>query len=460
LRLQMTSSLILGLVLCGNTSLVHAQGKKPTMKAKKGAADEAPLQFSFGEKGIPTYFKVIETSADGAIQVAAAEAIPGVESGSVQLPLKAGTYLGGVQSDFAAQLKGSLLVRLQASGKGDEGKAELRVGKQVVAKIETGNLLLLFPTADIKPADLKRAPESAVFVEGEVPGAPDSGSVAKLVKTASHLEQLAVALHNFHDQYKNFPPVMLVGPDGKPWHSWRVLLLPFLDQYKLYDQYIWTEPWDGPNNKNLIEKMPAVFGNPSFGDNDDRFTHVVAITGDGMAFAAEGGQFDGKKVNLVTAKGRTRSDFADGLSNTLILGPADPARQIPWTKPEDIEIKSNFSGLGQKDGFPLSYRDGKSAAGVFMRGDGSPVAILEGIDKDRFRSLLTISGREKVDWDAIPCVTIPEHNPYLSDLEPALRIDRNDDGSFAARIVMAPAARRSPLAPPKPGSAPRKPRPG
>ncbi|HEY2253459.1 MAG TPA: DUF1559 domain-containing protein, partial [Planctomycetaceae bacterium] len=235
-----------------------------------------------------------------------------------------------------------------------------------------------------------------------------------------------------------------------------VLLLPFLDQSQLQKQYKWTEPWDGPNNKNLIAKMPAVFGDPSYGDNGDHFTHVVAITGESMAFGADGGRCDGKELNLVTAKGRKRSDFTDGLSNTLVFGPAHPERQIPWTKPEDIVIDGKFAGLGKNDGFPWSYKDGASAAAVFMRGDGMPKAVREGIDNRRFRSLLTISGGETVDWDAIPCVTIPEHNPYLSDLTPAVQIEKNNDGTFTARLVLEPAARPAvPVS--KPGAMPGKP---
>jgi hypothetical protein len=450
----LTLSLILAL-FCGNSSLMAQNRKSPP--GKKAGSGETSLRFPLSTPSIPAYFKIIETSADGVIQIAASEQIPGTQSGMQELPLKPGVYLGAVQEKFDPNLKEAMLVRLQVTAIGKDGETELRVGKATVTKIATGSLLILFPTAGSKLADLKRVPESAVFIEGEVPGTTGGDNAAKLVKSASHLEQIGVGLHSFHDQYDNFPPAVLVGPDGKPWHSWRVLLLPFLDQRLLYNQYKWTEPWDGPNNKTLIEKMPAVFSDPVFGSNADHFTHFVAITGDGMAFTAEGAACDGKEANLVLAKGRSRRDFKDGLSNTLVLGQAGPERAIPWTKPEDIRIDDKFAGLGKADGFPLSYKAGASEASVFYRADGTPKAILGEIDTDRLHSLLTISGGEKIDWNSIPSVTIPEHNPFAPELGPVLRIERNDDKSFTARLVLEPVE-RPPVGPvKKPGSLPPKP---
>ena len=76
-------------------------------------------------------------------------------------------------------------------------------------------------------------------------------------------KQIALALHNYHDQHNSFPPAFSQGKDGKPLLSWRVLILPFLDQQQaLYDQFHLDEAWDSPHNRTLIAKMPAVLSLP------------------------------------------------------------------------------------------------------------------------------------------------------------------------------------------------------
>ena len=60
-----------------------------------------------------------------------------------------------------------------------------------------------------------------------------------------------MAVANYHETFGSFPPAFVNGPDGTPWHSWRVLILPYLQQQKLYESYNFAEPWNGPNNRTL-----------------------------------------------------------------------------------------------------------------------------------------------------------------------------------------------------------------
>ena len=55
-------------------------------------------------------------------------------------------------------------------------------------------------------------------------------------------------MHNFHAITNHFPPAVIFGPDGKPWHSWRVLILPYLEENELYNAYDFSQPWDSPRN--------------------------------------------------------------------------------------------------------------------------------------------------------------------------------------------------------------------
>ncbi|KKL58567.1 hypothetical protein LCGC14_2224090, partial [marine sediment metagenome] len=73
------------------------------------------------------------------------------------------------------------------------------------------------------------------------------------------LAQMQVALHNYHYEHGHFPPAYLTDDEGTPIHSWRVLILPYMEEDELYDAYSFDEPWNGPNNIRLANRMPAGF---------------------------------------------------------------------------------------------------------------------------------------------------------------------------------------------------------
>jgi Protein of unknown function (DUF1559) len=67
--------------------------------------------------------------------------------------------------------------------------------------------------------------------------------------------QMQFALTRYHETHGHFPPAFIVGPDGKPWHSWRVLILPYMEHSSVYEKYRFDEPWNGPNNRLLEDKI-------------------------------------------------------------------------------------------------------------------------------------------------------------------------------------------------------------
>src|SRR6476620_4852071 len=97
-----------------------------------------------------------------------------------------------------------------------------------------------------------------VFVAGP---AVDMGSreAARRMQCSNNLHNIAIALQNYHDDHGSFPPAYIAAADGKPMHSWRVLLLPYLDREDLYAKYRFDEPWDGPNNSQLHGQALKVF---------------------------------------------------------------------------------------------------------------------------------------------------------------------------------------------------------
>jgi hypothetical protein len=84
-------------------------------------------------------------------------------------------------------------------------------------------------------------------------------STALAERSKNGLRQLALAIHNFHDVHKQFPSAALQDTAGKPLLSWRVAVLPYLEQPSLYQEFHLNEPWDSEHNKQLIAKMPEVF---------------------------------------------------------------------------------------------------------------------------------------------------------------------------------------------------------
>ncbi len=188
-----------------------------------------------------------------------------------------------------------------------------------------------------------------------------------------NLKSFGLAMHNYHQEYGSFPPAFVLGPDGRKWHSWRVLLLPFLGERKLYEEYRFDEPWDGPNNRKLLEKMPQIFACPSRPREANSatllaigllactdgpgpsvkngFTSYAAVFGPDCAF---------RGTQTVTIK-----EITDGTSNTLLIGECTRTK-IPWTKPDDVYIELHPE-LGDKDGFSGPHEGGIH----FLMADGA-----------------------------------------------------------------------------------------
>lgn len=98
------------------------------------------------------------------------------------------------------------------------------------------------------------------------------------------LKDIALALHKYHQTYKHLPLATVYGPDGRPWHSWRVLLLPFLGQGNLYQEYDHSVPWDDPKNEPILKKMPQVYRDPLSDEAEETRTRYLLISGPGTAF--------------------------------------------------------------------------------------------------------------------------------------------------------------------------------
>ena len=203
---------------------------------------------------------------------------------------------------------------------------------------------------------------------------------------------------------------MIFGPDGKPWHSWRVLILPYLEHADVYNAYDFSQPWDSPNNKAIIDKMPAVYRDRIYGDTKESTSHYAALVGPGAAFRPEGAKQSNPKQPPIGTGGLGIQNITDGTSNTVMISSVEPARKIPWTKPEDIDVGPAFKGVGRPGGIAAPYTfhgPGGGKAAPFLFCDGTVRVIAKTMHPRTLEALMTCSGGEVISVDSIRSEPIP-----------------------------------------------------
>lgn len=141
-----------------------------------------------------------------------------------------------------------------------------------------------------------------------------------------NLKILSMALHNYHEVHGALPPAYVADENGKPMHSWRVLLLPFIEQQELYDRYNFDEPWDGPNNRKLWAEMPSCYAWPVADFDEPWLTPYQLAVGPGTPFEP------GQRISF--------GDITDGTSNTILVFEV-PSEPVNWMKPRDISYDPN-----------------------------------------------------------------------------------------------------------------------
>jgi hypothetical protein len=205
--------------------------------------------------------------------------------------------------------------------------------------------------------------------------------VAKRVRlrrlSANNLKQIMLAVHAFHDTYKRLPPAALCDPQtGKPVLSWRVALLPYLEQANLYQQFKLNEPWDGPNNRKLLERIPPVYAPVGVKAEKPYLTFYRAfVPGKGTGATAWSTQVT-RQPPFGAFGGRIPATIPDGTSNTI--GVVEAGEAVPWTRPEPLVYneKGPLPKLGGhfKDGFLVGMMDG-SVQFISRRALADPAAV-------------------------------------------------------------------------------------
>jgi hypothetical protein len=193
-------------------------------------------------------------------------------------------------------------------------------------------------------------------------------------KSINNMRRLALALNNYHDSYKTLPRPAILSKAGEPLLSWRVLVLPYVDEQALYDKFHLDEPWDSEHNKKLIAEMPDVFRSPAAKPIPSGKTVYLVPRGEGTMF--EGPQ------------GTPFSAVKDGISTTIMIVEANAEKAVEWTKPDDITIDWG-------DPFPnlLGLRGDEFLAAF---GDASVRALSRHMNKENLKAMFTPAGGERV----------------------------------------------------------------
>ncbi|WP_144058846.1 DUF1559 domain-containing protein [Rhodopirellula sp. SWK7] len=240
-------------------------------------------------------------------------------------------------------------------------------------------------TQSLKPK--LQADEVAIELESEVgiattgvlvglllPAVQAAREAARRMSGSNNLKQVLLAFHNYHAAYRQLPPSAITDDDGKPLLSWRVALLPFLEEQELYQQFHLDEPWDSEHNLPLSKKLPAVYEAPGV-SLPPGMTIVQGVVGD--------------DVGMRPLKKTAFRDFLDGLSNSILVVEVNPDAAVVWSKPEDIEIDLNNPmrnlGNAREGGFHVALADGAIRF------------VTRSTDPELFKKLLTRAGKEVIN---------------------------------------------------------------
>jgi type II secretory pathway pseudopilin PulG len=207
-----------------------------------------------------------------------------------------------------------------------------------------------------------------------LPAVQAAREAARRAQSTNNMKQIGLALHNYHDANKKFPPAFTTTKDGKPGLSWRVLILPYVEEAELYRQFHLDEPWDSEHNKALAAKIPRVYVSPNYSGPPGK-TNYLGIGG-------EKGVLGGKE-------GVSIAKISDGTSNTVALVEASNESAVEWTRPDvfvpdDANPAKGLTGL-RPGGFNA------------LMTDGSARFLSEKTDPQTLKALFTYNGGEKID---------------------------------------------------------------
>ena len=199
----------------------------------------------------------------------------------------------------------------------------------------------------------------------------------------NNLKQIGLAMHNYHDTYRCLPAAVLTDENDLPMRSWRVAILPFVEQAPLYDMYDFNEPWNGPNNSLLLDVFPPIYRCPDDYVLVESMTSYAMIVGEGTL-----GGLPNEEVSI--------ADVRDGTSNTIIVIEVAGAG-IPWMEPRDITVEEAVTHI--TDPAASQFQQVHPGGVNVLFADGMVRFLPNSIDPEMLRAMLTRDDGQAVSVD-------------------------------------------------------------
>ena len=227
-------------------------------------------------------------------------------------------------------------------------------------KAELGSGFAVFVLRRAQPSD-----------KTDLTGSPQRNEAMIGATSANNLRQIMAALLNYHAANGRFPGMAITSTDGTPLLSWRVAILPYLEQQNLYKMFHLNEPWDSKHNKPLASIMPKFYVPPGDGPKCRGKTFYRSFVGPDAFFSGKGGR-------------KAPEGFPDGMSQTLAIFEAGEG--VIWTAPDEIPYAA---------GKPLPKFGNSIASGFYVvTGDDSIRLVPHTTDERTIRAMITTNGGE------------------------------------------------------------------
>jgi type II secretory pathway pseudopilin PulG len=206
-----------------------------------------------------------------------------------------------------------------------------------------------------------------------LPATRSASEAARTNSCLNGLKSISLALYNYHDKHGHFPPAYTVDDEGNRLHSWRTLILPYLEEQSLYDSIDLTKSWYDPVNAEARKTFLDCYTCPST-DLEEGTTTYLALVGPNWAFGGE--------------TQRSLDEFDDGTSKTILFVEVDTERAVHWMSPFDFN---------DADGLPFDKDTQGAHPGFNLAAfaDGHIASIPRDVDPDVLRGMLTIAGDEE-----------------------------------------------------------------
>jgi type II secretory pathway pseudopilin PulG len=210
-----------------------------------------------------------------------------------------------------------------------------------------------------------------------LPAVQAAREAARRMQCSNNMKQIGLALWNYESTYKSLPPAFTTDANGKPLHSWRTLILPYMEQSALYSQIDLNKPWDDPVNLPFSKVVIPTYACPSgHTDSPEKTCYQVVVDPSGI--------FTGAKCTKI-------SEITDGTSNTILLVETESANAVPWMSPDDTDLPTYLTPS-------QTNRSNHTGGGHATFADGSIKFLSNGIDPATAKSLISKGGGENVNY--------------------------------------------------------------